>query len=719
MLVALPSAIAFGVAVYALLGMDYVAFGVRAGILGAIVLGLVTSAIGGSPRLISAPCAPAAAVLAALIGEYLGATRGPATPERILVLLALVAFFSGALQIIYGLLGGGKLIKYIPYPVVSGYLSAVGVIIFLGQLPKFLGLAKGVALGTGVVSPDLWQMPAVLVGVVTIAGVLLAPKVTRRVPAPILGLIAGVAAYFLLAFKLPELLQLDHNKLVIGPIGGDLRSVFAGLSAPWSALTSLRFADVTALAIPAITLSVLLSVDTLKTCVVVDALTRSRHNSNRVLLGQGIGNLSSAFVGGFPGAGTMGATLVNLDSGGRTRLSGMLEGVFVLLAFLVFGTWIAWVPVAALAGILLVVAVRMVDWGSFRLLKQKATVLDFCVIATVVIVAVATNLIAAAGAGVALAIVLFLREQIQSSVILRKVSGAELSSQQHRLPEDQAVLKRCGTQTTICELQGNLFFGTTDQLFNELEPDLKRCRYLVLDLRRVRSVDFTAAHLLELFEAMLADRKGYLIFSRLPASLPTGRDLEAYFTHVGVISRRPNVRKFETLDDALQWAEDRILEEERPDREGDETPLELEEFDLLREFVADQTVASVAACAVERSFTPGATIFDFGGVGDEVYLLRRGIVRIVMPLEKGGHHNLASFGRGDFFGEIAFLDAATRTATAVATTAVDVYVISRKKFDEASRHDPIVGVKVFARLARALALRLRHTDLAMRGLYEW
>lgn len=719
MLVALPSSIAFGVVVYSLLGLDYVGLGVRAGILGAIVLGLVSAAVGGSPRLISAPCAPAAAVLAALVSEWLSGTHGPANPERIVVVLMVVAVLSGALQTGYGLIGGGRLIKFIPYPVVAGYLSAVGVIIFIGQLPKFLGLAKGVAVRSAILAPSLWQWPAVVVGATTIAGVLLAPKFTKRVPAPILGLITGIAVYFLLAIGRPELLQLDHNTLVIGPVGGSLGSIVAGLSGPWAAMGGMHFSDLHALLVPALTLSVLLSVDTLKTCVVVDALTRDRHDSNRTLVGQGTGNIASALIGGMPGAGTMGATLVNLESGGRTRLSGMLESAFVVVAFLVFGRWIAWVPVAALAGILLVVGVRMFDWGSFQLLRQKSTVLDFCVMATVVIVAVSSNLIAASGSGVALAIVLFIREQIHGSVIRRKVTGEQISSKQHRLPSDQELLRRHGAQTTVCELQGSLFFGTTDQLFNELATDLKRCRYLILDLRRVRSVDFTAAHMLEQFEAVLADRDGYLIFSRLPASLPSGQNLEAYFTHVGVMQAKSNVRKFDTLDDALQWVEDRVLAAERPAVSGDEAPLELADFDLLREFAADRMLAAVAACVEERSVPAGASVFKSGEKADQLYLIRRGIVRIVLPLKEGKYHNLASFGRGNFFGEMAFLDASSRSADAVATTATDLYVISRKRFDEVSRREPVIGAKVFARLARALALRLRYTDAEMRALYDW
>ena len=178
MLVALPSSIGYGVAVYTLLGPGYAAYGVRTGIVGAIVLGIVAAAIGGSPRLISVPCAPAGAVLASLAGGLLAGSGAPLAPGRIIALLLMLGLLSGALQLIYGLLGGGRLIKYIPYPVVSGYLSAVGVLIFISQLPKFLG-----AGGANLFSPEHWQGPAIFVGAVTIAGVLLARRITRAVPA--------------------------------------------------------------------------------------------------------------------------------------------------------------------------------------------------------------------------------------------------------------------------------------------------------------------------------------------------------------------------------------------------------------------------------------------------------------------------------------------------------------------------------------------------------
>ena len=715
MLVALPSSIAYGVAVFSVLGADSVALGVRAGIVGAMALGLVAAVIGGAPQLISAPCAPAAAVLVALVGESLNHSLDPA---HIVALLTLVGLLSAALQFSYGLIGGGRLIKYIPYPVVSGYLSAVGVIIFIGQLPKFLGLAKGVTLGAGLLGPGQWQMPALVVGGVTIVGVLLALKLTKAVPAPIVGLAAGLAAYFALAMRRPEMMQVTHNALVIGPVGGGGAALFAGFTTPWALFHGVGAAELRGLVVPALTLSILLSVDTLKTCVVVDALSRSRHNSNRTLLGQGAGNFASALLGGMPGAGTMGATLVNLESGGRTRRSGLIEGLCVLAAALVLGRLVAWVPVAALAGILLVVGVRMVDWGSFLLLRQRDTVLDFVVIATVVAVAVSTNLIAASGAGVALAIVLFLREQIHGSVIRRKISGSRISSTQHRLPEEIATLERHGEETLVCELQGSLFFGTTDQLLTELDAPLNSCRFLILDLRRVQSVDFTAAHLLERFEKSLADRGGWLLFSRVPEQLPTGRNLHEYFAKLGVVHARRRVRVFASLDDALVWVEDRILEENLCRVSTGDTPLALADFDLMREFTGEQTLAALTSCVVERSCAADETVFKTGDNGNELYLVRRGVVRVTLPLKDGGHHNLSSFGRGNFFGEMAFLTGGARSADAITTTPTELFVISRNRFDEVSRAHPVVGVKMFARIARTLAVRLRRTDSELRAIYE-
>lgn len=411
MLVALPAAIAYGIAVYAVLGPQYVAYGSIAGIVGAIALGMIAPLLGGSPRLISAPCAPAAAVMGALAAELI--KTGNVSPANAVVVLMSVGLLAGLLELLYGALGGGRVIKYIPYPVVSGYLSGVGALIIMSQFPKLLGLPKGISIMSGIGSPLHWQIPGIIIGVVTMAAVLVAPKLVKAVPAVILGLAAGLLAYFGISFVIPEMRTLADNKLVIGPLFQENASFTEMLKGQWSAFSDVKIADIASLLMPAVTLSVLLSIDTLKTCVVMDTMTRSRHNANRELMGQGSANIVSALFGGMPGSGTMGPTLVNLGSGGRTRLSGFLEGVFALNAFLILSRFIAWLPIAALAGILIVVAWRMIDFRSVLLLRQRTTVLDFCVIVLVVITAVYFNLIAAAGVGMGFAILLFIREQIR------------------------------------------------------------------------------------------------------------------------------------------------------------------------------------------------------------------------------------------------------------------------------------------------------------------
>lgn len=716
MLVALPASLAFGVAIYAPLGADRAGEGALAGVLGATAIGIVAPLFGGTERLVSAPCAPAAAVMGALALELASGEAAP-TPERVVLLLTLAALLSGALQVLYGVLGGGTLIKYIPYPVVTGYLSGVGIVILLKQLHGLFGFPQALSNGQGLLHPQTWRVPGLAVGCVTIVVMLAAPRLTRRVPAAILGLAAGVACYFALGLFDARLLTLADNHLVIGALGGSGASPLAAAGARFSALGGLGLADVRLLLMPALTLSVLLSIDTLKTCVVVDSLTGTRHASNREIVAQGLANLASAAIGGVPGAGTSGATLVNIASGAETRRSGVIEGTLVLAAYLVFGGLVAWAPIAALAGILVVVAWRMLDWHSLRLLRQRSTVLDFFVVASVVAVAVFVGLVSASATGIALSILLFIREQARGSVVHRRTAGHQVFSRQKRLPEERAVLERRGAETLACELAGSLFFGTTDQLFSQLEADLKKRRFVILDLRRVRSVDLTAVHVLQQCQARLAEHGGTLLFSSLPRALPSGEDLRAYFAEVGLAARNGPPRVFDQLSDALEWAEDRLLAEEGRTASAEEPPLGLREIGFLRQRSED-TLRQLEACVLERSCAAGETIFQQGDAGDAIFLVRSGRVRIALRLDEGVDHHVATFGRGDAFGDIAFLDRGARTADAVALTAVELFVLSRERFDALAEQHPRLGHHFFEALARSLAVRLREADAEIRVLGE-
>ena len=711
MLVALPSAIAFGVTIYSPLGGSYAAHGALAGILGATALGFIAAALGGTNRLITAPCAPAAAVLSGLAIELL---HNGVALESALLMLTVIGLLCGVFQIILGVIGMGRLIKYMPYPVVSGYLSGVGLYIIASQVPKFLAAPKGMHFWESLASPALWQWQAIVVGVATITVMVGAPKVTKAVPAAILGLLGGVLAYFALAFFDNSLLSVTGNSFIIGPLGGSGDGFFGAILERWKAVGSLTSADLMMVFVPAMTLTVLLSIDTLKTCVVLDAITRTRHDSNRELIGQGCGNLASALIGGIPGAGTMGATLVNISSGAQTRLSSLIEGVLALVAFLILGTLIAWVPVAALAGILIVVGIRMIDRNSFHFLKSRSTVLDFVVIAAVVVTALTVSLIAASGVGIVLAILLFVREQIGGAVVRRKVYGNQTFSKQVRLPSEMEILTEHGDRTVIFELQGSLFFGTTDQLFSALEPELKTRTYVILNMRRVQSVDVTAAHILEQIKDMLAEHNGFLIFSEIPQNLPSGRDLHQYFDQVGLVKYKSPVRVFGEIDEALEWVEDRILKEAALERE-EEKPLELHEIELFKGRKVE-SLAALEACMELRSFKAGEKIFARGDAGDELFLIRRGAARIVLPLDENKKYHLSTFTRGNFFGETAFLDNDLRSADAIAYNDTELFALSRKNFDAFAEEHKKVALNLLEGLARTLAIRLRYTNAELRVL---
>ncbi|HEX4858482.1 MAG TPA: SulP family inorganic anion transporter, partial [Usitatibacteraceae bacterium] len=639
-----------------------------------------------------------------------------APPEQILLLVTILSVSAGLLQVLFGVAGLGKLIKYMPYPVVSGYLTAVGLIIIGSQLPKLLGVTGGEKWWAALAAPGLWNWQGIVVGVVTAAAMLFATRLTRLVPAAILALLAGVATYFCLAMFDASLLNLPGNKLVVGPLGGggEGAGFFDSLFGRWMAAGRVSPAELASLIIPALTLAGLLSIDTLKTCVVLDALTHSRHDSNRELIGQGLGNIASGAIGGLPGAGTMGATLINMSSGAQTRMSGFLEGVLALVAFLALGSFIAWVPVAALAGILTVIGARMIDRASFQYLKSKSTLLDFAVIAAVVAVALGFSLIAASFTGIALAILLFIREQIGGSVVRRKSFGNQTFSKQMRLHGEMAVLEQRGDAAVIFELQGSLFFGTTDQLYRALEPELKMRQFVILDMRRVQSVDVTAAHMLEQAKEVLAEHGGSLIFSRLPRDVQGGQAMREYFDALGLVRSEGAVRVFGDLDEAVEWVEDRILEGAGLER-IDETLLDLHEIELFRGR-KEETLAALERCMEQRSVKPGQKIFAKGDTGDELFLIRRGMVRIVLPLGAGQSIHLSTFGRGNFFGELAFLDGATRSADAVAQNDVELYVLSRRNFDALAQDHKMIALNLLEGLASTIAGRLRYANAEMQAL---
>jgi SulP family sulfate permease len=489
----------------------------------------------------------------------------------------------------------------------------------------------------------------------------------------------------------------------------------------WHDLGELKLAQVGALVGSALTLAALLSIDTLKTCVIIDQKTRTRHEPNRELSAQGLANISSSLLGGLPGAGTMGASMVNLDSGAESRLSGIIEGVLVLVAALVLNRAMAWMPIAILAGILIVIGLHMIDLEPLRFLESRGTVFDFAVVLTVIVVALTVGLIAASAAGVAMSILLFVREQVGGTVVRHKSFVHQRSSTWARSETERRIIGQQGEKVIIFELQGSLFFGTTYELYSALEPEIKSREYLILDLRHVQSVDITAVHMLIQVRDMLVERGACFLLSDVRERLPNGRNLRELFEKTGLsvlsdasdcVHGKKCVHVFPTLQDTIEWVEDKLLRDTRgnPLPEDEEALLQLSEMELFQGR-KDETLVDLEERMEQRSFKAGVTIYDIGDPGHEIYLIRRGEIKIMAPI--GGSrqlHHVATMGRGYFFGGLAFLDGHPRGDMAIAYKDVEVYMLTLEQFNQLADEHKRMALVLLSAISRTLAHRLRYAN---------
>jgi SulP family sulfate permease len=422
-------------------------------------------------------------------------------------------------------------------------------------------------------------------------------------------------------------------------------------------------------------------------------------------------------LGGISGAGQMGATLVGLNSGSCTRAAGVVEGVLALIAALVLSQFIAWIPVATLAGILVVIGIRMIDREPLHFLESRETVLDFTVVVAVVVVALTVSLIAASAVGVGLAMILFVREQVGGSVVRHKASLRQTSSSWHRPEREVAVLEREGDQAVVFELQGSLFFGNTYQLYADLEHEINSRSYVIIDLRRVRSIDVTAAQLFRQIRDAIRERGAKLVFSGVREHHRSGRNLREFLGQSGVWHpQSKTVRIFTDLDAAIGWVEDRLLGG-LEDAAEDEPPIPLHEMELFAQH-KDDTVKELEQRMEIRHFAAGDTIYARGTPGDELYWVRRGKVRLVAPLEANKTKPVASFGRGDFFGGLAFMDNQPRPHDAVALTTTEVYVLTRGHFEQMASVHRKLAFNLANSMARTFAMRLRRAERKIAMLQE-
>ena len=466
--VALPLAMAFGVTSGA---------GAIAGLWGAIVLGFLAAPLGGTPAQVSGPTGPMTVIMAGIIAAMVQRYG----PDSGLAMAFTVALVAGALQVLFGLLRLGQYIVQMPYSVVSGFMSGIGVIVVLLQVPVLLGLSLG-----GSIPNILSALPAhldqinplaLLAGGLTFALVRWYPRrLSSWLPAPLLALVLITAlSMFLPETALPR-----------------LGAIPQGL--PTLRLPELHFADLRLLGGYAITLAVLGSIDSLLTSLVADNITRTQHRSDQELVGQGIGNMAAALVGGLPGAGATMRTVTNVQAGGRTPLSGMVHAFVLLVLTLGAGPLAAAIPLAVLGGILLNVGLEIIDWNFLRRaprISWKATGLMWLVL----LLTVFWDLVTAVVIGVSIANVLTIKDQADAlSRSSRRWPGGsrEADAEASLSAQEQQLLQQAGSSVALLSLEGPLSFGASRYL-TQLLNDTDAYATLVLDLSAVSHLGVTAS----------------------------------------------------------------------------------------------------------------------------------------------------------------------------------------------------------------------------------
>lgn len=456
-IIALPLALAFGVAS---------GLGATAGLYGAIACGVVAAACGGTPGMISGPTGPVTVMIAAL------AIQHPDKPE--LVFASAIA--AGAFQIILGRLKTGQLIQYIPHPVVSGFMTGIGVIIVSIQLLPLMGLAgEGdvfVALETIWKSSSQANFYALLLGLGTIASIYVVEMLPWKIPPLLVALVGGTSASLFFNLSVPTI--------------GTIPAGLPRLSVPVFDFDFLHIVLASGLSF-----AIVGSIDSLLTAILVDKTTKQRHQSNRELVAQGLGNIVSGLIGGIPGSGTTMPSIVNVSSGGRTLVSGVFSGLLLLALLLGLGKIAALIPLSVLAGILITVGIGIMDRKTLSAIKT-APKSDTIVMLIVLGLTIFVDLMMAVAIGVALASTIFAKRMADTR--RSKIKAMESIDEWNSLSEKLPPFVR--DDLYLYEFIGPLFFGEVNN-FIEAWSQLKNSKAVILRFNNVPFIDQSGAYALE------------------------------------------------------------------------------------------------------------------------------------------------------------------------------------------------------------------------------
>lgn len=729
LIASLPQTMAYGAIAMAALGPQWTGFGIIAALLSSVVHGGVAVVCGGNPSTVSGPRAATALVYGTMLAQLaaLPALSG-GDPLLLLALAQLAVTGSGLLQVLFALLRVGRLVSFIPYPVVAGFFNGSALLILFSQIVPLTGLSATAVLAGPVEAWQAMQPGSLLLGLAAAGVMMTAGRCLRRVPPALVGLAVGAGAYHLLAVGLPGL-GLGGT---IGPLpdGGlpqsrDLPVVLAALSG-WGG-------GLLAVLIPAaLSMAILNSLDALLSSAALDALTGRRSSGDRELLAQGLGNILVGLLWMLPSSGSVARAGALVGGGSRSALGPLLVAGSTLVLVTVAGEVVAGLPRAVLAGLLVVVALGLFDRWTLGLLRQGPARWPRGDLAAVVVVVVASltfSLVVAVATGLLLTLLLFVARMAHSP-IRRCYRATVLTARLSGNVDRAALIAQHGHRIAVIELEGALFFGSVAALEASIDGLMADgVEYVVIDLRRAKDADATGARAVERWQARLRRRGGALFLAYVererrvaPAVLagPERRREEAdrrlwrIFDRLGTVAALGEDSFQPDVDRAIACCEAALRARPGLVAAGDQSGIP----GVLRGLGPRQI--RVLRCVMTRHVLPvGHTVFRQGDPPDSVYFVAAGQVDVVIDLAGTDRKlRVQTLTRGSIFGEMAVLDPHPRSASVEVVATAVVYRLAAEDFRALKQSAPDLAFCLLENVALIFAGRLRATNLLLAELEQ-
>ena len=725
-IVALPGNIVYGTIAFASLGPEYASHGVLAGMFSTVFASFFAIFFGGIKIMISGPQPPSAIVFGSLLGQLLAlGSFNVALQTDVHTVLTLVFFtvlIAGIFQILFGILKFGTLVKYTPYPVIAGILTGTGFLILKRQIWYCLGVNKQ-GLTNLLMNPLQIKIMAIVIS--TISAVLMwkSKKWLRKIPPTISAVVVGTSAYYITIAI--------GAKSMTGPVIGYVPSgypslkyvegffhIFSGDIHIWQYLPTILLGG--------LTIAILSSMDTLLSTVRLSSLTNERANGNKELFAHGIGGVASAIFGGLPGGSTNDRGIINYQSGGRTKLSVIVHSFCILILIMFLPQLIGYIPKSVMAGIIIILALRLIDIFSFVRLgdifsqKDKRTfdnelLLNASVVIIVGFVTFMYGLIVAVGVGIIISMIILIM-QMGKGNIRRILTGDQLHSHKHRYHELTGLLEKHRNEILVIELQGSVFFGSADNLTVKLESYAsKNIKYIILDMKRVERIDSTGCKVLCQSLDRIRDKRIEIIVSYLEDNFKVNKE----FKDFGMYEKIGKSNFYDDTNIALEFCEDKILSELTNGKiESSDLSLNV----LLGLGELDPESSLMIADYIERKiYRQGDFVFRQDEESDAVYFIAKGSAAVTARISSEGGKTewtkqLQTLTFGTYFGLMALFGEKKRAEDVQALENLVCYKLNIEKYNKLKETAPALAYAILNTISRTMSNSLKHAYRTIREL---